>query len=106
MEVMPMDSLWGIQDKVMAAMTDNAANMVASIRQLQKPVVHVRCFAPTMNLIIKNSLDNVCEIHALRQKCRRLVSHFKLSTTTEDKLTEVQTILGIQCHKLILKVQN
>ena len=49
-------------------------------------------------------LANVCEIHTLREKCRRLVSYFKLSTTAKDKLTEVQQILGIPCHKLILEV--
>ena len=97
---------WGIQDKVIAATTDNATNMVSSIKQLHKPVVHVRCFAHTLNFIIKNSLANVCEIHTLREKCRHLVSYFTLSTMAKDKLTEVQKILGIPCHKLILEVQT
>ena len=47
---------WGIAQKVVFAVTDNASNMVAAIAKAGWQ--HVPCFTHTLNFIVKDSSDN------------------------------------------------
>ena len=51
-------SSWGILDKVIAVVTDHAANMKAAVNLSQGKWLHVPCFAHTLNLLVKNSFES------------------------------------------------
>lgn len=80
--------------------------MIAGVKQLQQPVVRMPCFAHTLNLIVKKSLHKIYDIRVVREKSRRLITYFKLSSATKDKLTELKSILGLSCHKQKLEVET
>lgn len=80
---------WGIQDKVIAVVTGNAANMVVNVWYLSSLSNHISCFAHTINLIVKKSLDNIAESYTRREKCRCLVMYFKYSPIAKNKLSEM-----------------
>lgn len=94
-----------IENKVRAVVTDNAANMAAAVRML--PLVSgVRCFAHTLNLIVKNALCAIPEIDDVRKKSRKIIKYFKASHVATEKLTEIQDILNLPHHKLIIEVDT
>jgi len=53
---------WQLETKVVATVTDNAANITAALRQLQKSnnafqgVKHLSCFAHTLNLVVQQAV--------------------------------------------------
>ncbi|KAG7526985.1 zinc finger BED domain-containing protein 4-like [Solea senegalensis] len=93
---------WGIRDKVKCLVTDGASNMNACVRQLN--VRHAICIAHTINLIVRKSFDDVEGLNELRQKCRRLVTLFRTSTTAKERLVQVQEHMGRQPYKMIIEV--
>jgi len=48
---------WGLQNKVAACTTDNAANITAAIRFCMW--IHIPCFAHSLNLIVQYSLEHI-----------------------------------------------
>ena len=97
---------WDVQNKIVAVVTDNAANMIAGVKQLQKPTLSISYFAHTLNLVVKKSLNAIGDMRILREKCRRMVTYFRQSSLAKDKLTEVQNILGLPNHKLKMEVDT
>ncbi|XP_015434937.1 PREDICTED: zinc finger BED domain-containing protein 4-like [Dufourea novaeangliae] len=97
---------WNIHGKVKHVVTDNAANMLAAVRNLDESVCSVSCFAHTLNLVVKKSLAAVPDLVAIRQKCRRIVTYFKASCLAKDKLSEMQNALNAPKHKLILEIET
>nr|XP_043873805.1 E3 SUMO-protein ligase ZBED1-like [Solea senegalensis] len=95
---------WGIRDKVKCLVTDGASNMNACVRQLN--VRHAICIAHTINLIVHKSFDDVEGLNELRQKCRRLVTLFRTSTTAKERLVQVQEQMGRQPYKMIIEVDT
>lgn len=55
-----MTTEWKIDKKVMAVITNSAANMIVPVYQLQYR--HVRCFDHSINLIVQNLLKNISKI--------------------------------------------
>lgn len=84
-----------IEDKVKCVVTENAANMLAAVKNLGDNVFSVSCFVHTLNLVVKKSLGFIADLVTIRQKCRRLVTYFKASCLTKDKLLEMQMILNV-----------
>ncbi|KAK0134082.1 Zinc finger BED domain-containing protein 4 [Merluccius polli] len=93
---------WGIEGKVTSLVTDAGANMVASVRNLN--VRHVICFAHSVNLVVKKSLDATPGMTDIRS--RKVVTYFKTSTTAKEKLREVQEQMQCPVHKLIQEVDT
>ena len=92
---------WGIAEKVVCAVTDNASNMVAAIAKAGWQ--HVQCFTHTLNLhtlnfIVKDSSD---QPSAIQHKCKEIVSYFHCSVNSFDKLREVQQQQSLPEVKLI-----
>ncbi|KAG7463116.1 zinc finger BED domain-containing protein 1-like [Solea senegalensis] len=52
------------------------------------------------------SFDDVEGLNELRQKCRRLVTLFRTSTTAKERLVQVQEQMGRQPYKMIIEVDT
>lgn len=98
---------WGILDKIVACVTDNASTMKKAIADLQKR--NIFCIAHTLNLAVKDSIPmnltneartEAKELNDLLSKCRALVGHFKHSTKSSYKLQEIQKQMGLPPLKL------
>ena len=62
---------WGITHKVVATVTDNAANMVAAVRITGW--THIHCLAHTLNLVV---LKNDQTVMLIKKKCKDIVTFF------------------------------
>ena len=78
---------WGISRKVVAMVTDNAANVVAAVRHTGW--THVPFFAHTLNLAVSEAIKADTKIHQLRKSCRDIVSFFHHSVKASEKLKEI-----------------
>ncbi|KAG8234073.1 hypothetical protein J437_LFUL013569 [Ladona fulva] len=72
-----ISSDWAVRDKIVAVVTDNAANMEVAVRRMG--VLHLCCIAHTLNLLVQDSLSSplLSESEDLRRACRLIVGHFK-----------------------------
>ena len=95
---------WGISRKVVAMVTDNAANVVAAVRHTGW--THVPFFAHTLNLAVSEAIKADTKIHQLRKSCRDIVSFFHRSVKASENLKEIQLQLGIPENKLIQEVET
>lgn len=95
---------WGTEGKVTSIVTDAGANMVASVRSLN--LRHALCFAHSLNLVVKKSLDATPGLQDLRTRARKVVAFFKTSTTAKEKLREVQEQMNRPVLKLIQEVDT
>lgn len=93
---------WGIERKIILAVSDNAANIQKAIQQ-EVGWKHLGCVAHTINLIVKDSLKNE-NIQDIIAKIREVVKHFRKSNIANDKLIKYQENLGKNPLKLILEV--
>ena len=94
---------WEISEKVVAMVTDNAANIVAAVRITGWK--HVRCFAHTLNLVVSEAIKTDL-IRDIRKRCRQIVTFFHQSTKATDKLKEIQAQVHVPIHKLIQEVDT
>lgn len=81
---------WNIQDKVVAIASDNAANIVAAIKQTEWK--HIPCFAHTLNLIVQDSLKEISDIKC---KIKSIVEFFKRSVKASESLKRKQEKLSV-----------
>ena len=103
-ELLRIADEWNITEKVVAIVTDNAANMVAAVRITGWK--HVPCFAHTPNLIVQAALSANKATADLKKKCKDIITFFNQSTKASDKLEEVQRQLGLPEAKLIQDVET
>lgn len=57
---------WNIYEKTKALVTDNAANMKATVELLPESIKHFPCFAHSLNLVVKNSIVH-CSSPAIKE---------------------------------------
>ena len=95
---------WGIEGKVTSIVTDAGANMIASDKSMN--LRHALCFAHSLNLVVKKSLDATAGIDNIRTRARKVVTFFKTSTTAKEKLREVQKQFNRPVKKLIQEVDT
>ena len=83
---------------IIAAITDNAANVTAAIEKLE--VLHLPCFSHTLQLAVEQALK-LPEISKITGRCKRLVAHFNRSPKSYYLLHQKQAALGYKQHSLI-----
>ncbi|KAJ8369669.1 hypothetical protein SKAU_G00096970 [Synaphobranchus kaupii] len=89
---------WGISmEKIHCLVTDNAANMLASAQLLR--VRHIRCFAHTLNLVVKKALDQTLELQDIRLRAKIVVKLFRASCKAKEKLCVVQEMMGVHLQQ-------
>ncbi|XP_049813602.1 E3 SUMO-protein ligase ZBED1-like [Schistocerca nitens] len=84
-ELLRVTREWGIQEKVVCVVSDNAANIVGAIRLTAWK--HIPCFAHTLNLIVQNGLPH---IQPILNKVKKIVEFFKRSSQACTKLKKMQ----------------
>ena len=79
--------------KMSAVVTDNAKNVTNSvaIAEAQKEVEGGHpCFAHSLNLVVKHSLEDDKASHKMISKVKNIVAFFRSSTQANDDLRELQ----------------
>ena len=76
-----------------AAVTDNAANIRAMFRNEIPEIENYFCVAHTLQLVIKNSINNSKEVVEVLKKIQQIVSYFRKSWKASVNLETVQTAL-------------
>lgn len=69
--------------------TDNAPNMVKAV-SMNNTWESIPCFAHTLQLAIKDALQDTVGFDYIRKKCRKLVGFFARSSTAHAKLDDMQ----------------
>ena len=99
---------WEIRNKVIAIVTDNAANIVAAVNKLG--IKHVPCFAHTLNLIVQKAIDESGRLEKIREKVRDVLAYFhrsvKASNALEKELKELPADQGEKKLKLVQEVRT
>ncbi|XP_063775419.1 E3 SUMO-protein ligase ZBED1-like [Pseudophryne corroboree] len=88
---------WGLENKVVAVVTDNAANIVAAVRLCKWR--HLPCFAHCVNLVVHAGIS-VSGIHIIINKIKGIVEFFKKSSHGLTKLHDTQKQMGLPELKL------
>lgn len=97
-------SRWGLVDKVVAYVTDNAANVVKAVLDELK-ASHIRCLAHSLQLSVNKGLDvKMHGMDTLMTKSRKIVGHFHHSTQVEEALHQAQEALQLPTTNLIQDV--
>ena len=99
-------SEWELEEKLVAVVTDNAANITAAVRQLQqtdgcRAVKHLPCFAHTLNLVVQQAVQAIVD---LKTKVKNIVTYFHQSTVAAAKLEELQE--QMRPNQAPLKLKN
>ena len=63
---------WGIEDKVTTIVNDNAANVKNAVERLKTR--HQACFAPTLNLVVKDSIRRTPYVFEAKNKVKSIVT--------------------------------
>lgn len=93
---------WGITEKDPVIVTDNASNMTIEAEGAAF-TLHVKCYAPTLNLAAQRALK-ITAVACLLGRVRHIVSFFRWSTTANHMLKEKQRLLRLPEHKLMTDV--
>ncbi|XP_063050592.1 E3 SUMO-protein ligase ZBED1-like [Engraulis encrasicolus] len=88
---------WGVAEKVVACVTDNASNIKLAVRKTNWK--HLSCFAHTLNLIVRGSLT---VLDQTVESVKTIVAHFHKSTVAAEKLRTAQRQMGLAELKLIM----
>ena len=89
---------WGLTAKEPVLVTDNASNMVIAAEHAK--LLHVRCFAHTLNLAAQRALKTTA-VGRLLGKIRHIVTFFRKSALASQVLQEKQKLLNLPKHKLM-----
>ncbi|XP_050066428.1 E3 SUMO-protein ligase ZBED1-like [Aphis gossypii] len=90
---------WNIENKVCAIVSDNAANMVKAINDIDQTYL-VRCTAHSIQLSINAGIQNNV-VKEIINKLRKIVGHFNRSATAQKELEIEQEKCGEKKHKLV-----
>ncbi|XP_042216861.1 zinc finger BED domain-containing protein 4-like [Homarus americanus] len=94
-----------ILNKVCSVVTDNAANITSAVNNIMK-LRHLPCFAHTLNLVARDSIENTEEVKHLQEKVKQIVTYFHHRVKASDKLSKLQEHHGVPVKKLIQDVET
>ena len=98
-ELLKVVNDWAISNKIVAVVTDNAANIQAAVRLAG--FEHVSCFAHSLNLVVQNALKTT---DPLKVKVKHIVEYFHRRTVASEKLESLQ--LQMRPDNSPLKLKN
>lgn len=75
-----------MEDKILIPVSDNARNITNAISE-QLRWRHFGCFSHTINLIVMKGIQ-IQEVETVITKVKSIVSHFKRSSSAQDKWTD------------------
>lgn len=84
--------VWKIVDKVVGAVTDNAYNIVRAVeivKETHREWRHIPCFAHTLNLVVKGSIERNHELSSILARSRAIVTFFHQSAKATSKLASL-----------------
>lgn len=93
---------WGIPEKPIYLVSDNASNMKKA-GELLECDVHLGCFAHVLNLAAQKGLK-VKSVSNMLARIRKIVGFFHRSSTANALLQLHAQNLDLPCHKLIIDV--
>lgn len=100
---------WNInKEKIVTIITDNGANMIASVNNVLGKNKHTPCFAHTINLVSESVVKHQ-SIEPLITKVRNVVLWIKKSVNISDTLRKVQIESGVPegcVQKMVLDVKT
>lgn len=97
-----MEAEWGLRNKINFVVTDNAPNVTKAIRDIGWK--HYGCYAHTLNLIVQDVLKKLePPNNPVLDKIKKIVRHFKSSSTAQQKLLKSQTSEEPSCIPKRLK---
>jgi hypothetical protein len=88
-----------LSEKIVGAVTDNADNIRNAIAAAQ--IVGIPCFAHTLNLAIRNSLDATAEFEPLRKKIVDLATFLHRSCNGKEDFASCQVRLKMRVKVLM-----
>lgn len=100
-ELLAVIAEWGLNGRVVLAISDNAANIKSAIRN-STPWKFLGCYAHTLNLVVTDALKTP-NVNCTIDKVKTIVTHFKRSTKANQKLITNQKNSGIINPKKIVQ---
>ncbi|KAK9528362.1 hypothetical protein VZT92_012530 [Zoarces viviparus] len=94
-ELLKVAKEWGVDNKVVCCVSDNAANITKAIKTLKW--THHPCLAHTINLFVRDALK---VMKPTVNKVKAIVEFFHRSTTATHKLKSTQLQMGMPELKL------
>ncbi|KAJ8872967.1 hypothetical protein PR048_026583 [Dryococelus australis] len=89
---------WGIDNKIVVVVTDNAPNIVTAVKLSSWR--HLPCFAHTVNIIVQSCLQTISAI----EKIKTIVEFFKRSSSALARLKSTQEQMELPSLKHIQNV--
>ncbi|XP_060665471.1 zinc finger BED domain-containing protein 4-like isoform X1 [Drosophila nasuta] len=86
--------------------TDSASNMKCAAKLFLGLNKHVPCFAHSINLVVDETIKEICSFSSIVDKIKRVVMQFKHSPAMMDQLRKAQTDEGIPEGKIKTLIQN
>lgn len=93
---------WGIEKKIMLAVSDNASNIKNAIKN-ELGWRYFACFSHTLNLIVRDALSSHPLLFDTIEKVKTIVSHFKRSSKATAKLNSYQESTGAGTPKKLIQ---
>lgn len=90
---------WGLSNKVIAMLTDGAANMKAAVSLTS--IQGFTCNIHLLQLVLKNSCFVKSSVCNLLSTAKKIVTHFHHSVNSSKVLRQAQATLGVPLHELI-----
>src|SRR6218665_2589753 len=98
-DLLDMMNWWGIENqRVHLVIRDGGANMVKAIRDANLP--SVSCFAHTLQLALHDAILTQPSVSELITLSRKIVGHFRHSSSATSSLHAIQEQLGLPKHQL------
>ena len=90
---------WEIKhDRVHLVLRDNVANMAKAMRDAS--LTSLGCFAHTLQLVVHDGVLSQRVVMDTLAVCRKIVGHFKHSSTAYSRLNTIQQNLGLPQYRL------
>ena len=102
-EILSIMNKWGLEGKVNAIISDNAANLVAAIEDIPG-VTHIPCASHTLQLVVMNEVLRDISLNEIITQAKKIVTYYKHSTKATISFQNSQSAINAPSHRLIQDV--